>query len=215
MICALAVDQEYLYCAAGGQIRRFALVDGRPAPFTGGSVGIRGAAIGALDVAGTTLYVADVRAGSVRMFDTESGASKGEFAAFLPTALAVDPIGQIWVAQDHGTLRAFRADGYAGVTYSGLDEVTSMAFGPGGRLYVADAKVGRVLTPGTGESGATFVAVLDRLPYLRAVGADNEGNLVTLQREPGADGARLAKWSAEKKLLWERSPVINAAPARP
>lgn len=211
---AMVADEVYLYVADGGVIRRFSLAGGKEAAFTGGksAIAVEPGAVRAMDVAGTTLYVADALAGEVRMFDSETGEEKGSFSAPLPTALAVDAIGQIWVAHDHGTVRAFRADGYAGVTYGGLEEVSATAFGPGGKLYVADSKSGRVMTPGTGDSGATFVTALDDGAgaedwLLRAVAADDKGNVVTLQTGRGNGRARVAKWSATGKLLWasERS----------
>jgi sugar lactone lactonase YvrE len=152
-----------------------------------------------MDVAGTTLYVADAKSGSVGMFDTETGEAKGEFSVAFPTAVAVDAIGQIWVAYDHGTIQAFRSDGYGGVTYAWPGEVAGMAFGPGGKLYVADAKGGRVLTPGNAESASGFVEVLRLGGEVRALAVDAEGNVVTLDR-----GGRLAKWSATARLVWER-----------
>jgi hypothetical protein len=168
----------------------------------------------AIDVSGATLYVADALGGKVRMFDSATGAPKGEFAVHLPTALAVDPIGQIWVATDHDTVKAYRADGYSGVTYGGLGDVTALAFGPGAALYAADASSGRILKLDTAASPAQFVPVLgskaaagdrapDRFYKLRGIAVDNDDNLITIQREPGSSGARLAKWSPERKLQWE------------
>lgn len=267
---AIAVDEEYVYCAVGGwdrepwnnrqQIQRFRLKDGKPAPFTGRSETSQGddrargprqpkgpaerlldghiqlyewpalqvpagtsesdarlmrTPLRAIDVSGSTVYVADALAGKIRMFDSESGAAKGGFDVHLPHAVAVDPTGQIWVAHDHSSVTAYRADGYSGVTYGPLGDVTSLAFGPGAKLYAADAESGRVLTLDAAASPAQFVPVLgskakagdraaDRFYKLRGVAADNAGNLFTIQREPGSSGARLAKWSPERKLLWEQ-----------
>jgi len=161
-----------------------------------------------MDVAGTTLYVADAKLGSVRLFDTETGEGRGEFPAPLATAVAVDAIGQIWVGYDHGTIQAFRSDGYGGVTYAGPGEVAGMAFGPGGKLYVADAKGGRVLTPGNAESAGGFVEVLRVGGEVRLLAVDADGNVVTLER-----GGRVAKWSAAGELLWERR--VNDRARRP
>jgi hypothetical protein len=246
------------------QIRRFRLKDGRPAPFTGqdssdplaaghiqaygrSELPIPGTApeserhlmrqpLRSLDVAGSTLYVADALGGAVRLYDTDTGAAKGHFPARLPRALAVDPIGQVWVADHQGALRAYRTDGYAGVTYAGLGDPTAMSFGPGARLYIADARTGQVLTLNSSpDRPGDFTPVLghqgDRLDGLRSAAADASGNLVTLQIRPDAAGARLARWSPAGKLLWERQvmrvrlawytiydfdlPMINGQPARP
>jgi sugar lactone lactonase YvrE len=190
---AMVADEEFLYVAGGGKIRRFSLSSGKEAPFTSGAIVVEVGAVRGMDVVGTTLYVADAKAGGVRMFDTESGEAKGDFSAPLPTALAVDALGQIWVAYEQGTIRAFRSDGYAGVTYTGPDEVPSMAFGLGGKLYVVDAKGGRVVTPG--EAGMEDVLPVG--PGLVAVAADREGHLVTLERT-----GRVAKWD-EGRVVWE------------
>ncbi|HEY3320724.1 MAG TPA: hypothetical protein VGP72_09695 [Planctomycetota bacterium] len=42
----------------------------------------------------------------------------------------------------------------------------------------------------------------DRFFRLRGVACDKDGNIITIQTEP-LGGARLAKWSPDKKLLWE------------
>jgi hypothetical protein len=194
---AIVADEDYLYCTASTGIRRFTLADGKPAPFTGSSAQISIDSVRALDVAGATLYVA--AGDKIRMFDSSSGAATGEFDVHLPRAVAVDPLGQIWVGHDHSVVQAFRADGYSGVTYGGLNEVVSLTFGPGAKLHAADAASGRVLTLDTGASPAQFVPVLD-VARVSAVVADNRGNLITLQ-----DGGRIAKWSNGGKLLWERS----------
>jgi len=190
---AMVADEEYLYVAGGGKIRRFALNGGKESPFTRGAITVETDAVRGMDVVGTTLYVADAKAGGVRMFDTATGEAKGDFSAPLPTALAVDALGQIWVAYEQGTIRAFRSDGYAGVTYTGPDDVPSMAFGLGGKLYVVDGTRGRVVT--LGEGG--LEEVLRVGPGLVAVAADREGRLVTLER-----GGRVAKWDAGR-VVWE------------
>jgi hypothetical protein len=200
----VVADEDYLYCAVGGQIRRLKLANGQPAAFTGPSAQIPIDSVRAFDVAGATLYVA--AADKIQTFDTTTGTPTGEFTVHLPHAVAVDPLGQIWVAHDHSVIQAFRADGYSGVTYGGLGEVTSLTFGPGARLYAADAATGQVLTLDTGASPAQFVPVLN-VARITAVVADNRGNLITLQ-----EGGRIAKWSAAGKLLWERS--IPSTPRR-
>ena len=83
-----------------------------------------------------------------------------------------------------------------------------MAFGPGGKLYVADAKGGRVLTPGNAESAGGFVEVLRVGGEVRLLAVDADGNVVTLER-----GGRVAKWSAAGELLWERR--VNDRARRP
>jgi hypothetical protein len=199
----------------------------------------------ALDVAGSTLYVADALGGVVRMYDTDTGAAKGTFGARLPRALAVDPVGHVWVADNEGTVRAYRTDGYSGVTYSGLGDITAMSFGPGAKLFIADARAGQVFTlndspdragdftPGLGPKSSSGGRGAVSLNGLTGVAADAGGNLVTLQQAHGTASTRLARWSPDGKLLWERFAarfvcrigeyrvcdvdlqVLNASPARP
>jgi len=170
----------------------------------------------ALDVAGSTLYVANALAGDVRMFDTTTGEQKGKFDVHRPTAVAVDSLGQIWVGHDHDVVAAFRADGYSGVTYANFGEVTSLTFGPGATLYATDSATGQVLVLDTAANPAKFIPLLgakakpgdattDRFFDLRGVAADNNGNLVTLDGGTKDHPARIAKWSPERKLLWQRA----------
>jgi sugar lactone lactonase YvrE len=202
---AMVADEDYLYCAVGGSIRRYKLGDGQSVSFTIAAPRVDRAS--GLDVAGAMLYVADDAANKIRMFETTTGAAAGEFDVHAPQAVAVDPLGQIWVAHDHSVIQAFRADGYSGVTYGGLGEVSSLTFGPGARLYAADAASGRVMVLDTGASPAQFVPVLSlgtEAGRLCAFVADNHGNLITLQHRDGAPaGMRLAKYGADKKLIWE------------
>lgn len=201
---AIAVDEDYLYCAVGSEIRRFKLADGERADFT--QQVPRVDRVSSQDVSGAMLFVADASANKIRMFDTASGAAAGEFDVHAPAAVAVDPLGQIWVAHDHSVVQAFRADGYSGVTYGGLGEVVALTFGPGARLYAADAASGRVMVLDTGASPAQFVPVLSlsgEAGRLCAVVADGRGNLITLQRRADGKGERLAKYGADKKMMWE------------
>ena len=170
----------------------------------------------ALDVAGSTLFVADALGGVVRMYDTDTGVTKGTFGARSPRGLAVDPVGHVWVADSEGTVRAYRTDGYAGVTYAGLGDVAAMSFGPGARLFIADAKTAQVFTLNDSpDRPGDFTPVLggkppangrpaNSLTALAGVAADAKGNLVTIQRLPGGKGVRLARWTPGGVPLWQR-----------
>lgn len=179
----------------------------------------------AMDIAGSTLYLADALAGKVRMFDTTTGLQKSDFDVHLPHAIAVDPLGQIWVAHDHDSITLYRADGYSGTTYGGFGEITSLAFGPGAALYASDSKSGQVSTLDTSLDPPKFVKVLgskakeadhaaDHFFNLISVAADAKGNLVTVDGGLKDHPARLAKWSPEKKLLWERPASTPRQPNR-
>jgi len=249
-VTAIVIDQEFIYCALSHdqrpslpirvEISRFSLVDGGFAPFTGHSesilkgrvqpypqlqVPLLRSPIRGMDVAGSTLYVADAFDGRIRMIDTSTGLSKGEFSVHLPHGVAVDPIGQIWVASNHDTITACRADGYSGVTYGGFGEITSMAFGPGATLYVSDSLAGQVMMLDGNANPPKFVPFLgskakavdgegDHFFNLLAVVVDGKGNLVTLDGGGDSGTSRLVKWSPEKKLLWERVPSTARSTGR-
>jgi DNA-binding beta-propeller fold protein YncE len=224
------------------QIRRLSIKNGQPSPFIGSSKTLKdghiqlddwkpfqisgktttdAASLGAsplraLDIAGSTLYAANALAGEVCLFDTTTGEQKSKFDVHRPTAIAVDPLGQIWVGHDRNIVAAFRADGYSGVTYAKFGEVTSLTFGPGATLYGTDSSTGQVSMLDTAANPAKFVPLLgtkakpgdtapDRFFNLRGVAADNNGNLVTIDGETKDHPARIAKWSPDKKLLWERT----------
>jgi DNA-binding beta-propeller fold protein YncE len=258
-VTAIAVDEDYIYCALRcqqqppspfqNQIRRFALADGKPAPFTGNTAPIPHGVIEipastfsattvpqadsplinlplrSMDIAGDTLYLTDALSGKIRMFDTTTGLQKSDFDVHLPHAIAVDPLGQIWVAHDHDSITLYRADGYSGTTYGGFGEITSLAFGPGAALYATDSKSGQVSTLDTSLNPPKFVLVLggkakegdhapDHFFNLLSVAADAKGNLVTVDGGSKDHPARLAKWSPEKKLLWEKSASTQREPGR-
>ena len=201
---AIVADEDYLYCAVNSEIRRFKLAGGQRVNFS--QQVPRVDRVSSLDVAGAMLFVADAGANKIRMFDTTTGAAAGEFDVHAPQAVAVDPLGQIWVAHDHSVIQAFRADGYSGVTYGGLGDVSALTFGPGATLYAADAASGRVFVLDTGASPAQFVPVLNlgTEAGLCAVVADRQGNLITLQRRADGGGERLAKYgAADTTLMWE------------
>jgi len=93
-------------------------------------------------------------------------------------------------------------------------EIEALAFDPRGRLLVADSAAGKVRFFDVSQEKPKLVDELgqkaepgDRAPdcffRLRGVAADKDGNLITIQTEPPYGGARLAKWSPKKELLWE------------
>jgi hypothetical protein len=179
----------------------------------------------AIDVAGSTLYLADALGGKIRMFDTTTGLQKSDFDIHLPHAVAVDPLGQIWVAHNHDSITLYRADGYSGATYGGFGEITSLAFGPGAAIYATDSQKGQVLTLDISANPAKFICFLgskakegehvsDHFFNLLSVAADGRGNLITIDGATREHPARMAKWSSEKKLLWQRSASTPPEPGR-
>lgn len=168
-----------------------------------------------LVVVGDTIFVADALGGRVLRFHKVTGRAQGEFRVALPLALAADRGGRIWIAHEHHTVSVFAPDGGQGrAVLTGLGDVTALAFGPSGTLYVADADAGQVniydVTGTTARLLRTFGqraqpgdAAADHFFRLGGVAVDHRGNLLTINRLPN-DGSRLAKWSPEGKLLWER-----------
>ena len=77
----------------------------------------------------------------------------------------------------------------------------------------------------TDSSGFSFkypkdVTVKDTTPddeiYYSQVNLEHKGNIVTIDRAAESDKVRLAKWSAERKLLWELpAGKINGTIAKP
>ncbi|HEX3998059.1 MAG TPA: FlgD immunoglobulin-like domain containing protein [Pirellulales bacterium] len=178
-----------------------------------------------LAVAGNSLLVADALSGKIRRFDKATGRAEGEFQVRLPQALAVDREGRIWVGHEHSRLSVFSPEGKRIAEPLGqLGEIVALAFGPDSRLYVADRKAGQVLiykvTENHAASGGNTIAVDDRVERfgqpakpgdraadhffeLRGVAVDPHGFMATIQTEP-AGGARVARWSPDKKLVWEQ-----------
>jgi len=225
------------------QVQRFALADGAHVKFTGverpdGHIQVyewpvrlvpkdapREEAelmrwpLRSIAVRGEELLVADTLGGRVLRFHKETGRPQGEFRVKLPTALAVDRNGSIWVGHERSRVSVFSGEGrLVRTVLSALGEVKALAFGPDGRLYVADTGAEQVLvydvsrrTPrrvGTlGEKARPGDRAADRFFDLRGVAVDREGNVVTVQNEP-AGGARLARWSPEGKLLWEHFGTV-------
>lgn len=167
-----------------------------------------------LAVHGDTLYVADALGGMVRSFDKETGLARGAFAVKLPHAIAVDGKGQIWVASEQSRLRAFDGAGKVLIDVPAAGNISSIAVAPDGGIVVSDMDAGAVKRLDVTTTPPSFKQVLgskaksgdraaDRFYRLRGVAVDAQYHLVTIQREPGSSGARLARWSPEGKLLWE------------
>jgi sugar lactone lactonase YvrE len=173
------------------------------------------APIRALAIQGDTLLTADALGGRIVRFQKDSGRPEGEFPVKLPQALAVAPNGEVWVGHAHHLVSRYSAGGeFLGDALTDVGEVESLAFGPDGTLCVADGGAGQVKFYRLREGQARLVRTLgrkarpgDRDPALfyrlRGAAVDPHGNLFAIQTEP-MGGARLAKWSPDGKLLWER-----------
>jgi len=225
---------------AAQQVQRFNRVDGKAAPFTktgrpDGHINIyewpkrqipagtsdEDAALMAMPlrsiaVDGDHLAVADALGGRVLWFDKETGEPKGEFKVPLPTALAVDKSGQIWVGHEHHLLSVFSPDGkMIRDVLSDLGNVEGLAIDSQGRIYVADSGAGQVkvydFSNGTklvmtlGQKAQPGDRAADRFFRLRGLAVDPQGNIVTIQDEPPVCGARLARWKPDGKLIWEQT----------
>lgn len=167
-------------------------------------------------VHGPLLYVTDSLAGLVRKYDKITGEPRGEMPVPLPCSVAVAPDGTIWVAHSHHAISAFREDGAClGTPIDNLADVSAIATGPGGDLYVADrgANIIRHYTITNGQP--RLVGTLggpaqpgdrapDRYYRLRGVAADADGNIITIQNEYFFNGGRLAAFSPDGKPRWEQ-----------
>ena len=169
----------------------------------------------ALAITGETILVADALGGRVLKFHKVTGKPLGEFPVKLPHALTVDKSGRIWVGHEHHTISVFAADGKDGrAVIKDVGEVEQICFGPKGELCVADGPAGQVkiydvsgaearLVRTFGQKAQAGDAAPDRFYRCRAVAMDAAGNLFTVNKMP-IDGSRLAKWSPEGRLVWER-----------
>ena len=169
----------------------------------------------AVAVRGEILLAADALSGKIRRYHKVTGEPRGEFPVKLPCALAVDAAGRIWVGHQHKFVSVFSPEGkkLAGVL-DDIGEVEAIAFGPAGRLYVADGAAGMVkiydvagdkaaLRRTLGRKAKAPDRAADRFYRLKGVAVDRTGCVVTIQNEP-AGGARLARWDGRGKLLWEQ-----------
>ena len=175
---------------------------------------LMGAPLRALAVTGKLLLAADALSGAVRRYHKVTGEPKGTWAVPLPNALAVDAAGRVWVGHQHRRVSVFSADGKALATVlDDVGEVEAIAFGPGGKLYVADSAAGQVKVyrprgeklVRVGSLGSKAVPgdrAAERFYRLRGVAVDPKGHVVTIQTEP-AGGARLARWRPDGTLGWE------------
>jgi sugar lactone lactonase YvrE len=173
----------------------------------------------AIAVLGDSLLVADTIGGRVLRFHKVTGKPEGEFKVKLPTALAVDKTGKIWVGHDRTRVSVFSVDGKPEKeALTDLGRVKGLAFGPDGRLYVADAGTGQVRiydvagekpkAIGTfGQKAVPGDRAADRFFDLRGVAVDRQGFLVTIQNEP-LGGARVARFAPDGKLQWEHFGTV-------
>jgi len=169
----------------------------------------------ALAVLGDSIFVADALKGRILRFHKETGEPRGEFPVKLPQALAADASGRLWVGHQHHLVSVFTAEGQlVGQVLSDVGEVEALAFGPRGRLCVADSGAGQVKVYEVTGSNVELVQTLgqkaqpgdrapDRFFRLRGVAVDTNGDIATIQTEPVC-GARLARWSPDGKLVWEQ-----------
>ncbi len=172
-----------------------------------------------IEVQGEGLLVADTLGGRVLRFHKATGKSEGEFKVKFPTAIAVDKAGKIWIGHDRRKVSVFANDGKVErEVLNDLGQVKALAFGPDGKLFVADAKGGQVKVYDVSGAAAKPAWTLgqkavpgdraaDRFFDLRGVAVDRQGFIATAQNEP-MGGARVARWTPEGKLLWEHFGTV-------
>ncbi|OGV52791.1 MAG: hypothetical protein A2X45_00040 [Lentisphaerae bacterium GWF2_50_93] len=222
-------------------IRRFNIADGKLAPFpacekTNGhilfceapekkipqgtpeadaeamSLPLRGLAVTA-----DKLFVTDAFAGKIHSFIRSSGAPAGSFDVKLPHAIAVDPLGQLWVGHEHVKVTVFSKDGKSSTpVLKDLGHVRTLAFGPDSTLYIADSLANqiRIYRADAKAKTATFAKTFgqeaklgdyapDKFYKLSGVAIDPKGNLVVSQNLP-ISGARLTRFAPDGKVLWDQ-----------
>ena len=168
----------------------------------------------ALAISGDTIFVCDALGGKVRRFQKVTGEARGEFDVKLPNAIAVDSHGNIWVAHEHSQVSVYSPEGkLIADVLKNLGEIVALAFDPAGHLAIADSAAAKILTydvtgnkaekiSSFGHKAVAGDRAADRFFLLRGIAIDSAGYMVTIQTEP-AGGARLARWSPDRKLVWE------------
>jgi sugar lactone lactonase YvrE len=185
----------------------------------------------ALAVLGDAIVATDALGGKVHSFDKVTGRKLGEFAVRLPHGLAVSPDGLLFVAHERRRVTVFTPQGESrGTVIADGGDIRSLAFGPGGRLYLADGAAGEVrtyeLSGGVAKRVGGFGAraepgdfAPDRFYELRGAAVDPSGNLITIAGVTGG-GARIAKFAPDGACLWEHMALVfcdvgNISPERP
>ncbi len=75
----------------------------------------------------------------------EPGAPLGSFKVNYPHALAIDALGNLWVAHEDGAISVSSQDGQPSVpALKTIKHIRALAFGPNNLLYVADSGTNKV-----------------------------------------------------------------------
>ena len=221
-------------------IRRFRLKDGESAPFpaaaaTKGFILVhdnpeeKAAKAGkagpedlwklplrALAVSRGKLFVTDALDGRVLSFDKETGAPLGSFKVNFPHALAIDSVGNLWVAHEDGAITVFSQDGQRSVpVLKTLKHIRALAFGPNNLLYVADSGTNKVhiFRVDPAKATATFLLSFgqqakpgdyapDRFHELKGIAVDSAGNF-TIAQGLEVTGARLTRFAPDGRVIWD------------
>jgi hypothetical protein len=227
---SITSDSAYFYIAVSiqnglQQIERYNLATGAEAPFlnAGGRIDVTEPSAPAgyvypltsLAVAGSSLWVVDALRGLLLQYDKSSGVLLGQFAVSSPQAVAIDASGNLWIGQHDNTISIYSPGGeLLGSPLTHLQSIAGIAFGPDGRLYVADSVAGQVKIYRINGTTATLSQTLgnkatpgDTNPAdfstLAGVAVDPAGDIITIENQPVV-GSRLARWSPSGQLLWEQ-----------
>ncbi len=164
-------------------------------------------------ISGSSLWVTDALGNRVLEYNLSTGKQVASFTVSLPTAIAVDSSGQVWVGYNHVDVGVFSPTGASEGTFlSTFTNIVSLAFGPTGLLSVADSGKATISTYDAAHGNKTPLAVLGQPAVsgdvgpsdffkLQGIAVDSLGNLITTQVMPGK-GAELAKFSPSGQPVW-------------
>ncbi len=251
---AVTANSKYIYIAmtqgSGGNtkedypaegtswhsVRRYDL-SGKPAPFPGGRgwdksmliVSSKSEVTG-LAIIGSELYVSDLAANRIRVYDTETMKELRSFSVANPGAIAVDKQKNLWIIQNKNGSNPAKILYYSpsgkqvAKKITDIVEPTAIAIDPQGKLLVAengsrqqiliyDIKDQPKQVGSFGCKNGIYTGVPGevrdlKLYGLTGVGTDAAGNIYINSNGFNNSGTDLRKFAPSGKLLWRSLGLI-------